>query len=276
MAAAPSRPLGSSELLPGRVAAQGGHGRDLRVEPGDELALLGRRHGVDLLDRLHHQDAGEPRGHPEPDPLPCRGRADEEAAVEGWNEERVGPAGGGKVLASQDLGELLARERAPMTERGRIEAGPHAAPVRHHEEGSALRRQHPPELPQHGGDMVRELQFMHHESDIDAAVGEGKLGVVHQGGPSRLFRRPVHDALGCRHEGDDPLCLIAPSIQIGHGKTKPEHCRPARAPEAGAHAVREEPARRVTESAGIELSQIDHVHGAAVLITVVGAISITE
>jgi hypothetical protein len=38
----------------------------------------------------------------------------------------------------------------------------------------------------------------------------------------------------------------------------------------------EEAARRVTEPAGIELPEIDHVHGAAVLITVVGAITITE
>ena len=71
--------------------------------------------------------------------------------------------------------------------------------------------------------------------------------------------RPMHDALGGRHEGEDALRLLAKIGEIGRGVAEPEHAQPGVILPAGAQQPRHQPASHLAQGLIVEIAQIDDI-----------------
>ena len=82
------------------------------------------------------------------DSLPGRRRAQQPALLQRRHEQRLAPGHRREPGPPQQVGDLRARIRPAVAERGVVGAGPDAAPIRHHRQQPPRRRQHPPDLAQ--------------------------------------------------------------------------------------------------------------------------------
>jgi hypothetical protein len=183
---------------------------------------------------------------------------------------------GREQLVAQQALELLAGVRAAMAEGRRVEAGPHAPPVGDDEDHPPLRRHHPPQLAEHGVGLG-QLKLVHHQRHIDAAVAKRQVGIVDQRGLARPLLGPALHTLPGRHEGDHPVGLVAPAVEIGQGIAEPQHGRAANVRKAAAQMIPDEAPGGGAKLAAVELPQVDNVHTQRRSgVVTVGAKSITQ
>jgi len=104
---------------------------------------------------------------------------------------------------------------------------------------------------------------MHQQDEIDRAVGQRHIAFVDQRRQRRACRRPLHNPLRARHEGEASFGLVAKQPQIGRRIANSEHTPRARIGPAAADAAANEAARDHPQPVGVEITQVNDIHGHA-------------
>ena len=151
--------------------------------------------------------------------------------------------------SAQQTLELAAAVGPAMPERRRIDTRPYAGAVRHHQQQSALRRQHPPDLAQQRLDALGHFEAVDRQQLVDGIVRQRQLVGSHQRAQPRPVVRPHHRALLLRHQRAEPHRLAAERRQVGRRKAEPDHGLAIDPPPARANAMHRAAGARCAPSA---------------------------
>ena len=106
------------------------------------------------------------------------------------------------------------------------------------------------------------LQRMHDQDAIHAGVGQRRHRRLHQRRGGAPVGWPMDDTLRGRHEGEDPLRLLAKTVEVRRRIAKAEHAQPGVILPARAHQPRHQAARDLPQRRVVKGPQIDDVeHG---------------
>jgi len=92
-----------------------------------------------------------------------------------------------------------------------------------------------------------------------ASRGERQFVLIDKRGQSRAQRRPLHDALPRRHEGETPLGFLAKQPEIGCGVPNAEHALTRSVATQRADASTDEAAGDNPQSLAVKITKVHHV-----------------
>ena len=123
-----------------------------------------------------------------------------------------------------------------MPERRSVDSRPQAGAARHDDDDPAARGQDAPDFGEERVRMLGNFERMDNERPVDAGVRQRHRGCFDKRRRGQARRRPIHDALLGRHEGEHAHGLLAENLEIGRrvagtedriagavGKTLPHH-----------------------------------------------------
>ncbi len=199
--------------------------------------------------------------------LPGDRRAQEPAARDRRHMQGVAPARRREPGLAQELRDLRARIRPAVAERRRVEARPHAAPVRHHDQQPPTRRQDAPDFAQQGDRIVRHFERVHEQHPVDRGIGAAASRIrrpARRGRAASVGHFTTPCAAGMKARQRSASSRNRP--RYGRRIADPEHAHAARIGEALANAASDETARDDAEALGVEIAQIDDIdrHGKTV------------
>ena len=102
---------------------------------------------------------------------------------------------------------------------------------------------------------------MDQQHAIDRRIGQRQFVLLDQRGQRRPRRRPAHDALRRRHQGEAALGLLAEQAEIGRGIADAQHAQCTGVVPARANAAADEAPGHDAQVLGVEISQVDDIHG---------------
>ncbi len=103
------------------------------------------------------------------------------------------------------------------------------------------------------------LEAVHDEQPVDGAIGEGQAVVVDEDAVRSAVARPTCDALTIGHQGAETLRLAAEGAEIRRCVAEADQRRLLQAAPAGADAMRQQAAHRLTQRRCVEFQQIVNV-----------------
>ncbi len=101
---------------------------------------------------------------------------------------------------------------------------------------------------------------MDQQHAIDGGIGQRQFVLLDQRRQRRPARRPAHDALRRRHQGEAALGLLAEQAEIGRRIADAEHAQLMGILPARAYAAADETPGHDAEVLGVEIAQVDDIH----------------
>jgi len=102
-----------------------------------------------------------------------------------------------------------------MPERRPVEPRPQSGAARHDDDDPAARSQDAPDFGKQRVRMFGDFERMNNERPVDAGVRQRHRGSFHKRRRGQARRRPIHDALLGRHEGEHAHGFLAENLEIG-------------------------------------------------------------